>query len=421
MRAIWLILLLCLLQLFHGYIRAGSFEETLSWKDCVREARKKNPDLLAAAEMIIQSEAEKGQALAVLLPQIDASAGTSTSKSSGDDRGESYSYGIEGRQLIFDGLKSWYELDQSAQDLIAVRQEYKLASMSVRLDLRRAFINLLKAQELVGLTEGIAGRRRQQDGLVNLRYQGGREHKGALLTAQANLASAEYDIKKARRDINVSRDQLHKELGRDLFVPMRAEGVLHIEPIPAGQPDFGILVDGHPTAIELAARTESSRLEHKTSYSEFSPAIYGSAGVRRSDSDWPPADENWSLSLSVSLPIFEGGSRIDEMSRTRSALAESEEDERSGRNEVLLSLQEAWTVLRDADDNVGIQRQFLIAGEERSRIANAQYSTGLISFDNWIIIEDDLVRAQKRYLEARAAAMTTEAGWIHARGGTLTD
>jgi len=94
---------------------------------------------------------------------------------------------------------------------------------------------------------------------------------------------------------------------------------------------------------------------------------------------------------------------------------------RSGRSSVLLNLRESWINLEDADELVSIQRQFQEAGEERAKIAEAQYSTGLLSFDNWIIIEDDLVRARKRYLEARSEAMRAEAQWTYARGGTLRE
>lgn len=402
-------------------ISAADFQEKLTWDDCVREAAITNPDLLAAGMEVNQAAAEKRMTRANLLPQISADAATSTSKSSGDDQGESYSYGIEGRQLIFDGLKSWYDLDQSTQELIVAHQRYEITSMGVRLSLREAFISLLKAQELVGISENIATRRRKQAGLVELRYQGGREHKGALLTARANLSQAEYDITRARRDIEVSREELRKELGRDGPAPKRAEGELVISPRQPVPPAFDQLVNEHPTVLELAARKEGSQLELNSSYSVFSPEIYGRAGIRRSDSDWPPSDENWSVSLTVSLPLFEGGSRIDDLSRARSALTGSEEEERSGRSGVFLDMRESWINLEDADEYVSIQQQFQDAGEERAKIAEVQYSTGLLSFDNWIIIEDDLVRAQKRYLEARAEAMRAEAQWTYARGGTLTD
>ncbi len=57
--------------------------------------------------------------------------------------------------------------------------------------------------------------------------------------------------------------------------------------------------------------------------------------------------------------------------------------------------------------------------EERATISEAQYSSGLISFDNWIIIEDDLVMAKKSYLEVQANALLAEANWIQAKGGTI--
>lgn len=404
-----------------GSFSAEEFQVYITWDDCIREAAGNNPDLLAARMEVAQSEAEKRIATAGLLPQVSADASTSTSKSSGEDRGESFSYGLVGRQLIFDGLKSWYDLDQSKQALNATRQRYELTSRDIRRSLREAFISLLKSQELVGISENIAARRRKQAGLVELRYKGGREHKGALLTALANLSQAEYDITRARRDVKVAREQLCKELGREGSDPFRAKGELTTFARHHQEPDFDQLVQEHPAVLELTARKEERYYELNSSYSAFSPEIYGSAGIYRNDSDWPPQDENWSLSLSVSLPLFKGGSRIDEVSKARAALSGAEEEERSGRNEVLLDLREAWINLEDAEELVSIRKQFQEAGEERAKIAEAQYSTGMLSFDNWIIIEDDLVNSQKRYLEARAEAMRAEAQWVYARGGTLEE
>jgi len=140
MKALSYILIFLSLAVIPVPISAADFQEKLTWDDCVREATITNPDLLAAGMEVNQAVAEKRMTRANLLPQISADAATSTSKSSGDDQGESYSYGIEGRQLIFDGLKSWYDLDQSAQELIVAHQRYEITSMGVRLSLREAFI-----------------------------------------------------------------------------------------------------------------------------------------------------------------------------------------------------------------------------------------------------------------------------------------
>jgi outer membrane protein TolC len=75
--------------------------------------------------------------------------------------------------------------------------------------------------------------------------------------------------------------------------------------------------------------------------------------------------------------------------------------------------------LQDAIEVVDVERKTLEATEERSKIAEVQYATGFISFDNWIIIEDDLVRAKLAYLDSEANALLAEANWIQAKGETL--
>jgi len=42
-----------------------------------------------------------------------------------------------------------------------------------------------------------------------------------------------------------------------------------------------------------------------------------------------------------------------------------------------------------------------------------------VSFDTWIIIEDDLVKAKKSFLNVQAEALVADAYWVQAKGGTL--
>ena len=73
----------------------------------------------------------------------------------------------------------------------------------------------------------------------------------------------------------------------------------------------------------------------------------------------------------------------------------------------------------NAAQSVDVQQKVLAAGQERSNIAEAQYGVGFISYDNWSIIEDNLVQYKKAYLTAQANALLAEAQWIQAKGETL--
>ena len=71
-------------------------------------------------------------------------------------------------------------------------------------------------------------------------------------------------------------------------------------------------------------------------------------------------------------------------------------------------------VMDDSDEAAQLE-----AAQERARIAEAEYSTGFITYDDWTIIEDNLVSAKINHLNAQANALLAEANWIQAKGETL--
>ncbi len=407
-----------LLFLSAALIEAGA-EETLIWEDCVKEARKNHPDLISAEESLNQAKANKRITKSNLLPQISSSLSGKTSKTETRDKTDTYSYSISGKELLFDGFKTSSNMRAASENVKAAQCNYKVTSSNVRMRLMTAFVDLLKAQRLIDITGEISKRRRQSVGLVRLRYKAGREHRGSLLTAEADLAQAEFEVSQANRNIDLARRRLIKELGREKSAPIRAKGVLEIKYFNRQKPDFGDIAGKNSSLQELIARKEAARFGLKSAKADFFPQVYASTSVGRSASDWPPETDNWSVGLSLSFPLFEGGSREAEVSKAMSVFNQAQVDEKSGRNSVILAIEETWTNLQDMIDKVEVQKKFLEAAEERARITEAQYSTGLISFDNWIIIEDNLVRVKKSFLDTRTNALIAEAKWIQAKGGTL--
>src|ERR1041385_2687194 len=56
-------------------------DDALTWEDCLREAAKNHPDLIAAQEVVLQSQDQKTIARSGLFPQVDASASFSAAHS----------------------------------------------------------------------------------------------------------------------------------------------------------------------------------------------------------------------------------------------------------------------------------------------------------------------------------------------------
>ena len=416
------VLIFCI---FSAHLKVWA-EEVLTWQDCIREAAKSHPDLIAAQESVKESEAAKQISASTLFPQINSNLSATTARTAsgnGDTAthktSDSYSYGVSGTQLLFDAGKTINNVKAAEQNIKASQQGYRFTSSEVRLRLRTAFVNLLRAQELVRVTNDIVQIRKGNYELITLRYESGLEHKGALLTAEANLAQANFEIAQAKREIELTQRQLNKEMGRTEFSSLSVKADFKVIDSAKEKPDFETLAKNNPSLQQLIAQKNAAEFGLKSTYANFFPTLYGQAGANKSGSRWSPQNDEWDLGLTVSLPIFEGGLRLAQVSQAKALFNQFQANERSTRDGIIVTLAQSWAALQDAIETVEVQYKSLGATEERAKIAEAQYSTGFITYDNWSIIEDNLVRAKTDYLNAESNALLTEASWIQAKGETL--
>ena len=249
-------------------------EEVLTWQDCVREALKHHPDVISAKEKVTQAEADKKITKSAVLPQVTSEVSGRRSETETQPEQDRYAYRISGNQLLFDGFKTRSDLKAATQTTLAQQYDYAVVSSNIRLDLRKAFTSLLRAQELTSLTEEIAERRKQNVDLIQLRYEAGREHRGALLTARADLAEAAFEVARAKRNLLVAKRELSKGLGRKELNPMTVAGTFDIKDLHGERPDFESLADATPFLKELMARKESARWGVKSARAEFFPQVY---------------------------------------------------------------------------------------------------------------------------------------------------
>jgi outer membrane protein TolC len=397
-------------------------QEILKWQDCVKAAKENHPELQSAKEKINQSKANKGIARSGLLPQVDANADLSKSRyeSQGmDQTSNSYSYGLTGKQLLFDGGKTIYDMKSSEKKTEASEYNYQVVSASIRQSLRYSFVKLLSAQELLKINKEIARIRKQNLDLVKMRYTAGLEHKGSLLTAEANLSQAEYQVAQAERDILIEQRSLIKDMGIEKSSPYVVTGNLSIETAYNEKPEIEKIAASNPQIKDIISQRISSEYNLQSARLDNSPDIYGVLSANRTGGKWPPNNTQYSAGLQMSFNLFQGGRSYYQSAYAEAVLKQLFADEKSTRSTILFYLEQAWTNLYGNIDAIKVQDNFLKAAEERAKIADAQYSIGAINFDNWTIIQDNLVNAKQNLIKAETSTLLSEADWIQAKGGTL--
>ena len=185
------------------------------------------------------------------------------------------------------------------------------------------------------------------------------------------------------------------------------------------KPEFEALADTNPNLGKFIAQKNAAAFGIKSAEADFFPHLSGTAQANKNGSHWPPRDEEYNAGLSLTFPLFEGGLRFAQVSSAKAQFNQAKENERSTKDTIVFALEQTWASLHDAIETIDVQKKFLEAAVERSKIAEAQYSLGLLQYDNWTIIEDDLVRAKTAVLDAQTQALQAEANWIQAKGETL--
>ena len=115
--------------------------------------------------------------------------------------------------------------------------------------------------------------------------------------------------------------------------------------------------------------------------------------------------ETWGATVSVSLPLFEWGSRFSKLNAARARQAAAEELLRQTQFQTQAALQDALAKFTAAQTNVDAAQARVAAGTEAARIEQVRYDTGAGTIE-------DLLRARSRAEGARAALASARADLV---------
>ncbi len=405
---------------FFVFLHPASSEtkKVYTWDEIVSLTLKSNPDLKSAREDIIIANAYSGATRGDLLPSLNAtvSAGR-TFWSTEENKENAFSYTLSAKQLLFDGLKSYYDYKKSKSDIEAEKYNYFVKESDVLYNVRSSYVNFIKARKYLGIAETIYQRRNDNHNLVKMRYEAGRENRGSLLASDADLSGAKADVDIARRDLALAGKALFSAMGVPYNYPdFEVDGSLEIKVDINTKPDCDQIARQNPLLRQMIAVKKSSLYSKDAAKSAYFPQIYAFLNGDANGDSPNASQRSISAGVQASISIFEGGSTYYSSKVADSEFRQSTYNEEATRFSVIQTLEESWTDLLNKHDEVNVREKQLKAAEERSKIAESQYSIGLISFNNWTIIEEAMVNAMNSYLNARTELLIAEAKWAQAKG-----
>jgi outer membrane protein TolC len=391
--------------------------EVLTWEESVRQAASVNPDLRAARDNLRAAELDVRGAGSGFLPTLTGSAvksdtnATSTTAITAPDS----SAALTASQNLFAGFRDQASVAQARANRAVAEANLRAARARLSFDLKSAFATLRTAGDALALSADIQKRREQNLRLVELRYESGRENKGSLYLSQATLSQARFESLQAEQGLRVAQAQFARVLGHDNPQAMRLTGEVPVT-APPTQVDFAQAVQDTPDQQRALAQVEAAKAGVNVASSAFWPSLDLSGTTIHQGDDWQLDDRRNTVLLSLTVPIFSGGK---DYYGVRSAGAKESATEATRENlirQLRTQLEQAYAGYVQAVAKLGVDEDFVKAASARAEIARSKYSNGLMSFEDWDIIENDLINRQKAVLQSRRDRVTAEAAWEQALG-----
>jgi NodT family efflux transporter outer membrane factor (OMF) lipoprotein len=378
-------------------------------------ALRDNPGVEAAAQRLLQAQAQLGVVRAGQLPSVSVGAGISNTRTS-SETSQGLALGgrsIEGNNYSVAASFS-YELDlwgrvrriveaSDAQALAAqIDRDGVLLMLSGQVASNYWQLRGLDA-ELAILRDALATRRESQD-LIEARFNAGLSNELDVSRTRIERANAEADLHEVQRQRNLVEHALATLVGASPTAPLlpgTAAGELPQPPsIPVGLP--ASLVGQRPDLAASVAQLKAANAQIGVAEGAFYPALsltgnFGYASQSLNDLTSGGARQFSAGPLALSLPIFDGG-----RNRANLALAQARYDEARANHDtrLLTALREVEDALSDVEQRHkqgDVQAQSQQAAARALLVAQARYDRGVSTYL-------DVTDAQRSTLAADRAA-----------------
>jgi outer membrane protein TolC len=221
--------------------------------------------------------------------------------------------------------------------------------------------------------------------------------------AASGVAQARLGVIRADNAVRQSRGRLATAMG------LGASTSVDIAPGPdvPAPPDEAELADqetralqARPNLLAAAQSVEAARQSVNQARGAYSPKMGASASYGREDAAWYPEDKTWYVGLSVSVPIFTGFSRRENLAKARTDLGKAEADAHQAALLVREQVWDAYSALRASYEAIAAARALTEAALESQRLARERYAVGAGPLSDLLDAETELAGAQATQVSA---------------------
>lgn len=282
-------------------------------------------------------------------------------------------------------------------DVTVAQDELESVRLRVRVEVRRAFFDLLLAQEEMRIHDQHVDIARQAIEAARIKYTVGKVPQQDVLKAQLAMTRLEEHIIRFERDAEVARVRINTLLGRNPATPIRVQGDFGIgAELPAEKQLQQLSLQSRPDLLEAQAAAEKSRKEQSLARKAYVPDFSVAGGYMLMPTGSDPRN-NYMFEGSMTLPWLNRKKHDADMNEATVKVTEQDAELGAMRNAAFGQIDEALAEARSAQRLARMYRSSL------EPQAEATLHAAVIAYENNQTDLLDLIDSQMVVIDVNLA------------------
>jgi outer membrane protein len=395
---------------------------TLTLEKCIDLALSQNPFYLASQERTDAAEARVRQAAAQFFPSLNAQGLQNLDKKVFVLEFPSFIPGGRPQRVPIDFTRSYqftlnftlplYTGGRLTSGYRSARFDYLSSQESARqttnetvLNVKRGYYNYLLAQQLVGVTEEALSLAEKTLQDVKNMFEVGMASRLDLLRAEVRVANLKPPVIQARNNVAVSELSLKTLLGLDVAQPIDIVGEMTYSPVVVNlEESMAKALQNRPELSQIQYQRDIAGEMIKIARADYLPTIAISGNYNTWANRLVFAKNNWenfyAFNLVLSIPLFNGLQTPAKVAESQALIRELDFTEKGLINNIKFEVQAAYLTMINAQEALLSQEKNIDAARESVRVAELNYSEGLITITDLGAAQVALSDARINYLRA---------------------
>lgn len=297
------------------------------------------------------------------------------------------------------GLRS----DIARTAVTEAKAELENVRLEVRVQVRKAFYDLLRAQDELRIHDEHVAIARQAVDAARIKYTVGKVPQQDILKAQVALTRLAEHLIHFEKDADVARARLNTLLGRDPATPINVSGDYGIpDPLPGTETLEKLALASRPDLAQAQAALEKSQQEQSLASKAYTPDFTVGAGYMLMP-DGTDRRNRYMVEGSINLPWLNHRKHNSEIAEAKAKTSEQDAELAALRNAAFGQIQEALAQVRAAKRLADFYRTALQPQAEATlRSAVIAYENDRTDFLNLLDSQTSVVDIDLAYFQALA-------------------